>query len=366
MSDEKNHIEHLSLETIKNYLAGLVTGKEANEIEQHLADCELCSDALLGLEQMDPKIMIEDVSSLRSRVTDKSRLRSKTGWWLRSAAAMALILMSTFFLIDYVATTSEKQLATKESMEEAPKETEALVFEETKTDSLESMVDETTAKSEEIATAASERDSNSGAGPLAKNEDIVTDNLALAEEDSLNPDLDITGIAAGVQAEDELSATPVDEEPILTKTEALREESKRATRSLSQPTEAAKPQSLAMDAIRTDPSVEILPVIGNLIFEQYAEPENGTDLYIDSLLKNLKYPQKALEADIQGFVRVRFKVSSDGSLSDYIVIDSLGYGCDEEAVRLIREGSGWKPASRNGSRVDQEVIVRIPFTLTNR
>ena len=51
--------------------------------------------------------------------------------------------------------------------------------------------------------------------------------------------------------------------------------------------------------------------------------------------KNLKYPKKAIENKIEGEVIVKFKISPLGKVFQTEVKKGIGYGCDQEAIRLI-------------------------------
>jgi len=51
---------------------------------------------------------------------------------------------------------------------------------------------------------------------------------------------------------------------------------------------------------------------------------------------HLKYPKEALEKKIQGTVVLKYAIDHTGKVEDVKVIKSLGYGCDEEAVRVIK------------------------------
>lgn len=51
---------------------------------------------------------------------------------------------------------------------------------------------------------------------------------------------------------------------------------------------------------------------------------------------NLQYPPEALAAKVEGTVRIRFSIDHTGKVFKSQVITSLGYGCDEEAIRLVR------------------------------
>jgi TonB family protein len=93
------------------------------------------------------------------------------------------------------------------------------------------------------------------------------------------------------------------------------------------------------------------------------QPENGLMNYRSYLKKNLRYPAEARKNNIQGNVRVEFTVKPDGQLADFTVKKGLGYGCDEEALRLIKEGPAWKPAIYNGKKTERKITVYVPFKL---
>ena len=61
-----------------------------------------------------------------------------------------------------------------------------------------------------------------------------------------------------------------------------------------------------------------------------------------------------------GTVRVSFTVMPDGTLQDFKVIRHLNDACDAEAIRVIKEGPGWTPAS-DGKPA--KVKVRVRFTV---
>ncbi|MFN8354351.1 MAG: TonB family protein [Spirosomataceae bacterium] len=79
------------------------------------------------------------------------------------------------------------------------------------------------------------------------------------------------------------------------------------------------------------------------------------------LVNNLKKPTQAVEKGVSGEVFVEFMVNADGSLSDFKIIGSVGAGCDEEAIRLLKEGPRWRPSSQNGRPVRHAMRKRIVF-----
>jgi TonB family protein len=77
----------------------------------------------------------------------------------------------------------------------------------------------------------------------------------------------------------------------------------------------------------------------------------------------IKYPKAAREANVQGRVIASFIVEKDGSLTDIKVIRGIGYGADEETVRMLRTSPNWKPGMQNGKPVRVAYSVPINFAL---
>lgn len=96
---------------------------------------------------------------------------------------------------------------------------------------------------------------------------------------------------------------------------------------------------------------------------ELATPDGGHKAYYKYLEENLVYPPEALANKIEGKVTVRFSVEPDGQLSNFKVVKSLGYGCDEEVIRLIKEGPKWSPTKRNNEPVVGRVKVKVKFRL---
>lgn len=82
---------------------------------------------------------------------------------------------------------------------------------------------------------------------------------------------------------------------------------------------------------------------------------------LEAFLKNhLEYPTKALENNIEGKVIIQFVVSDNGALTDFDVVHELGFGCDEEALRIAESMPAWIPGEEGGIPVP--VIYTMPIT----
>lgn len=92
-----------------------------------------------------------------------------------------------------------------------------------------------------------------------------------------------------------------------------------------------------------------------------AEPKGGIRAYDRYLDSNVRYPTAALAKNIKGKVQLRFTVKTDGQLEDFQVVKSLGSGCDEEVVRLVKEGPTWSPTTEDNIAVESRVLVKVKF-----
>ena len=73
----------------------------------------------------------------------------------------------------------------------------------------------------------------------------------------------------------------------------------------------------------------------------FFEPIGGYENFKKYIKENLQKPQAAIDAGITGKVKLGFKISGSGRPIDIEILRSLGYGCDEEAIRLLKEGPRW-------------------------
>ena len=112
---------------------------------------------------------------------------------------------------------------------------------------------------------------------------------------------------------------------------------------------------IATPDITNDTSLEV----GNPDVEAQFAGESNT--FLRYLIHNLRYPKYAMDNGIQGKVVVYFLIDENGRIHDEIVLKSVEYTIDNEALRLIRESPQWVPAKKNGSQVKSYKKQPITF-----
>lgn len=88
----------------------------------------------------------------------------------------------------------------------------------------------------------------------------------------------------------------------------------------------------------------------------------GSKAFREFIAENLRYPESALEAKVEGSVMVEYDINDNGAVSNSRVLKGLGYGCDEEAVRVVHLLRFEKVKNR-GVRVKMTTKTTIHFRL---
>lgn len=103
-----------------------------------------------------------------------------------------------------------------------------------------------------------------------------------------------------------------------------------------------------------------------MVFWEAEEPASfvggleALGVYLD---KNLKYPAAARRANVSGTVYVQFVVSADGDIREPKIHKGIGFGCDEEALRVVLNMPKWNPGRQNGKPVAVQFNLPIRFEL---
>jgi protein TonB len=98
------------------------------------------------------------------------------------------------------------------------------------------------------------------------------------------------------------------------------------------------------------------------IFVPYDDPPNPVGGFA-AIQRNLKYPEIARKAGVEGKVVVHVQISEKGAVVNTKILQSLGNnGCDEAAVDAIKSVK-WKPAMQRDRPVKVWVAIPVVFKL---
>ncbi len=122
-------------------------------------------------------------------------------------------------------------------------------------------------------------------------------------------------------------------------------------------------EDMEVEEIEEDDEVIEENEIFTIVEDMPSFPGGEAELF-KYLGKSIKYPKMASEADISGIVYMTFVVGKDGSIKDVKVMRGIGAGCDEEAIRAVKNMPKWKPGKHRGRAVEVQYNLPVRFTLS--
>lgn len=91
------------------------------------------------------------------------------------------------------------------------------------------------------------------------------------------------------------------------------------------------------------------------------EFEGGLNALRSFLASNIVYPEPAKDAGIGGTVYVNFIINEKGEIEGSKLLKGIGYGCDEEALRVVNKIPKFKKPGKNAAGKPVKVIYNIPI-----
>ena len=102
------------------------------------------------------------------------------------------------------------------------------------------------------------------------------------------------------------------------------------------------------------------------VVEKMPEYPGGMGEMMKYLSMNVRYPQAAQKAGVQGRVMVQFVVEADGTINNAKVVKSVSEELDAEALRVIEKMPKWKPGMHRGDAVRVKYTIPISFRLNSQ
>lgn len=100
--------------------------------------------------------------------------------------------------------------------------------------------------------------------------------------------------------------------------------------------------------------------------EEMPEFPGGADAMNQFIIKNIRYPDSAIDANVEGKIKVKFVVDEMGNIGSVHAINKLGYGLEQEAERVVSIMPQWKPGKSNGKLVKVYFMLPIKFEIGGR
>ena len=103
----------------------------------------------------------------------------------------------------------------------------------------------------------------------------------------------------------------------------------------------------------------------NIASTDYNEKRDCSDhALLTYLYENLKYPNEAIEAGVEGRVYLQFVITDEGTIGKRRLVRDIGAGCGDAALavldKMVVDNIRWTPGIKDGKRVN--LLYTLPVT----
>ncbi|HSF87965.1 MAG TPA: energy transducer TonB, partial [Saprospiraceae bacterium] len=139
--------------------------------------------------------------------------------------------------------------------------------------------------------------------------------------------------------------------------------SKAADKAKGRKVEEAPAEQLTAPVVKEEQTISEKEMEYNEFPAKKATYPGGVNAMNQFLAKNIQYPKDALANKIEGTVYAHIYVDQSGNREDVEFPNPLGYGLEEEVLRVIKSMPKFIPAEDQGEPVKTKLILPVKFYL---
>jgi len=361
------HTDARFLELLERWQSGDFTRADEQELNALAASDDFRREALEGFMSMPEAAHDENLRALRLRLKNKAgggRLIALPQV-LSVAAAIVLLLAAVWMFAPW----NRSDVTPVAQSTEAPAAEKPLVDSATPIDGLADNTPMNWSRPDQQRTSPASGPATSipgappGASPVVASDDIaaVTDkseDVAMQESESdafvAAPPPSTASAPGGAQPEketsDNLAAAP--------------QKNEASGTAAGPPAEAAKAKKAMPAARAKDNTWHETDRKPDMAAEKKAArekeppkeslPEGGWDAFNDYVRQSARLSLEARNHNVSGTVQLQFNINGNNEPQGFVVLRSVGYGCDQEAIRLVQN---WEWVRG----LNPIVTVEVPF-----
>jgi hypothetical protein len=337
---------------VERYHSGGLSPAQMHALEKAALDDPFLADALEGYTYT--KTATADLTSIQQKLKQRIANDEKRGIffissnWMKIAALFVLIAGGGWFIIQSLIPSSKNEVAL--TITNSNKQTPT-INQTTNADSVSILSNvpvsnETVALNKKVSNAPGEKEYKSKNKNDFNKPMATTAGNSLFEQDS--KEVAATAMERDINKSKDKVDSPQNNIALLQDgttigrskvTDTIRNFDvvlQRADRGLEEVVVSKKAKSNAVSSRRQMFQIDTLePAIGWSYFDEY-------------IASNMKSPTELKIKPVSGEVELSFELNKQGEPVNITVTKSLCDKCDEEAIRLLKEGPKWKNKAKNG------------------
>jgi TonB family protein len=92
--------------------------------------------------------------------------------------------------------------------------------------------------------------------------------------------------------------------------------------------------------------------------------EGGMEAWNNFLKDNINYSERAKQNKVEGTVYLVFVINKEGKVENPEILRGIGYGLDQEALKVMSKSPDWIPGTQNGQAVNVRMRLPINFKIS--
>ncbi len=345
-----------------DYIDKKLSAKEEHRVEKHVLHCDLCSDALEGLQLVKNRNRIETINQLIEEKFSKKKIIGIHYKTILSIAAGILVLIGSVFLFNFFNSKNFKNSNIADLQQ--PKENTILEKTEAQkpiaVNTFTTLTNkEETKKNEPDKNVLMQEKPNSPKTSNAENIKIINENSGLK-----NDERTIGGFAANDMAAAQPTTVATDknnlfdgdgtdgstttrEETVLTKSTKKSKDEKPVAAS-----PAAMQEYNMAEKIKTNATYTQAQFVG------------GNDSLAKYIKQNFKYPNNMdAETSSNTKIYIQLLIDKNGTVKSAKILRGINTELDNEALRVVKNMPKWIPASKDGKTIETTITLPIQLQL---
>lgn len=329
------------------YMKGEMTEGERNSFERELQRNPFAQEAMDGMETIPAGEVQRDLGSLRKRLSRRSSPRSRFKYYrIAASVAVLMIISSVFYVVERSKVSEQPSIP---EYRQVPMEIE-------KTEPVRKAEPDEQPEAKPSPPAASlQQDVSSGTERDEKSSDIVREELN--EPEKIEP---MQELQLPVQRKSLYQMPAIVEKAVTDQPAAAARSRMKTDSGISLAAFAGKAKPVEITISGFEESLNEKRITDTAGVYSPPQPVNGKDEYERYILEHITRPDSAA-AGQRVVVVAAFNVLTDGSLDSIRIVRSPEKKFSDEVLRLISTGPSWKPATRNGAPVEDEVRLSVVF-----
>jgi hypothetical protein len=91
----------------------------------------------------------------------------------------------------------------------------------------------------------------------------------------------------------------------------------------------------------------------------YAEYPGGMYFFYEEIKEKFEMPDLAVQYNIKGTIEIQMTINEKGEMTNFKKVSNLGFGLEDELIKVLITMKNWKPTKINGKPTIQTKIIRL-------